>query len=96
MFVAGYGKTVSHVNDGLKSAKETKQLKLDPPFYEWVISKLKNMSLPKGDVHKKKEMVQDVTLHDLDVANAQGGQDVYMSFHDGTADDEVQENWNHR
>lgn len=22
--------------------------------------------LPKGDVHKKKEIVQDVTLHDLD------------------------------
>jgi RuvB-like protein 1 (pontin 52) len=34
--------------------------------------------LPKGDVHKKKEVVQDVSLHDLDVANArpQGGQDV--------------------
>merc|ERR1712072_69829 len=34
--------------------------------------------LPKGDVHKKKEIVQDVTLHDLDVANAkpQGGQDI--------------------
>merc|ERR1712227_310143 len=34
--------------------------------------------LPKGDVHKKKEIVQDVTLHDLDMANArpQGGQDV--------------------
>lgn len=34
--------------------------------------------LPKGDVHKKKEVVQDVTLHDLDSANArpQGGQDV--------------------
>ena len=31
--------------------------------------------LPKGDVHKKKEIVQDVSLHDLDVANArpQGG-----------------------
>jgi RuvB-like protein 1 len=34
--------------------------------------------LPKGEVHKKKEIVQDVTLHDLDMANAkpQGGQDV--------------------
>lgn len=34
--------------------------------------------LPKGEVHKKKEIVQDVTLHDLDVANAkpQGGHDV--------------------
>jgi DNA helicase TIP49 (TBP-interacting protein) len=26
--------------------------------------------LPKGDVHKKREVVQDVTLHDLDTANA--------------------------
>lgn len=26
--------------------------------------------LPKGDVHKKKEIVQDVSLHDLDIANA--------------------------
>ena len=34
--------------------------------------------LPKGDVHKKKEIVQDVTLHDLDVSNArpQGGKDL--------------------
>nr|WCZ58421.1 49 kDa TBP-interacting protein [Paratrimastix eleionoma] len=34
--------------------------------------------LPKGDVHKKKEVIQDVTLNDLDHANAkpQGGQDV--------------------
>ncbi|VDO58072.1 unnamed protein product [Schistosoma margrebowiei] len=34
--------------------------------------------LPKGEVHKKKDVVQDVTLHDLDVANArpQGGQDI--------------------
>lgn len=34
--------------------------------------------IPKGDVHKKRQVVQDVTLHDLDVANAkpQGGRDV--------------------
>ena len=34
--------------------------------------------LPKGQVHKRKEIVQDVTLHDLDMANAkpQGGQDI--------------------
>jgi RuvB-like protein 1 len=33
--------------------------------------------IPKGDVHKRKELVQDVTLHDLDIANArpQGGGD---------------------
>merc|ERR1712038_78023 len=37
--------------------------------------------IPKGDVHKKKEIVQDVTLHDLDCANArpQGGHD-FMSL----------------
>ncbi|KAF8863996.1 TIP49-domain-containing protein [Acephala macrosclerotiorum] len=34
--------------------------------------------IPKGDVHKKKEIVQDITLHDLDIANSrpQGGQDI--------------------
>ncbi|KAH0576720.1 TBP-interacting protein TIP49 [Spironucleus salmonicida] len=34
--------------------------------------------VPKGDVHKRKEIVQNVTLHDLDMANAQpkGGQDL--------------------
>merc|ERR1712032_1786652 len=34
--------------------------------------------VPKGDVHKKKEVVQDVTLHDLDMANAkpQSGGDI--------------------
>ncbi|KAJ1982339.1 RuvB ATP-dependent DNA helicase pontin [Dimargaris verticillata] len=34
--------------------------------------------IPKGDVHKKREVIQDVTLHDLDVANAkpQGGHDI--------------------
>lgn len=34
--------------------------------------------LPKGDVHKKKEIIQDVTLNDLDQANARpkGGHDI--------------------
>lgn len=34
--------------------------------------------LPKGEVYKKKEVIQDVTLHDLDTANArpQGGHDI--------------------
>lgn len=34
--------------------------------------------IPKGEVHKKKEIIQDVTLHDLDIANTrpQGGQDI--------------------
>merc|ERR1711975_195720 len=37
-----------------------------------------HVPLPRGDVHKRKEVVQDVTLHDLDLANAkpQGGQDL--------------------
>mmetsp|Transcript_60980 Transcript_60980/g.54980 ORF Transcript_60980/g.54980 Transcript_60980/m.54980 type:complete len:537 (+) Transcript_60980:39-1649(+) len=28
------------------------------------------VSIPKGNVHKKKEIIQNVTLHDLDVANS--------------------------
>jgi RuvB-like protein 1 (pontin 52) len=42
------------------------------------------VSVPKGDVHKKKTVVQDVTLHDLDVANAHplssSGKDVMSLF----------------
>merc|ERR1712154_314066 len=110
--MGGYGKTVSHVVIGLKTAKGTKQLKLDPSIYESLQKEKVEMGdviyieansgavkrqgrsdnyateydleaeeyvpLPKGDVHKKKEVIQDVTLHDLDVANArpQGGQDI--------------------
>nr|CAG4645478.1 EOG090X04OZ [Lynceus sp. MCZ IZ 141354] len=110
--MGGYGKTVSHVVIGLKTAKGTKQLKLDPSIYESLqkervevgdviyieansgavkrqgrsdtfatefdLEAEEYVPLPKGDVHKKKEVVQDVTLHDLDVANArpQGGQDI--------------------
>ena len=34
--------------------------------------------LPKGNVHKTKEVFQELRLHDLDIANAtpQGGQDL--------------------
>lgn len=32
--LSGYGKTISHVIVGLKSTKETKQLRLDPSIYE--------------------------------------------------------------
>ncbi|KAI4461358.1 ruvb-related reptin and pontin [Holotrichia oblita] len=112
VFLPGYGKTVSHVIIGLRTAKGSKQLKLDPSIYEALqkekvevgdviyieansgavkrqgrsdafatefdLEAEEYVPLPKGDVHKKKEVVQDVTLHDLDVANAkpQGGQDV--------------------
>ncbi|EEB14517.1 conserved hypothetical protein [Pediculus humanus corporis] len=110
--LGGYGKTVSQVIIGLKTAKGTKQLKLDPSIYESLqkekvetgdviyieansgavkrqgrsdtfatefdLEAEEYVPLPKGDVHKKKEVIQDVTLHDLDVANArpQGGQDI--------------------
>ncbi|EAU82356.1 RuvB-like helicase 1 [Coprinopsis cinerea okayama7 len=110
--LSGYGKTVSHVVVGLKTAKGTKQLRLDPTIYESILKEkivvgdviyiehntgaVKRVGrsdayaasydlesetyvpLPKGDVHKKKELVQDVTLGDLDAANArpQGGQDI--------------------
>ncbi|KIM40643.1 hypothetical protein M413DRAFT_446064 [Hebeloma cylindrosporum] len=110
--LSGYGKTVSHVIVGLKSAKGTKQLRLDPTIYEAILKEkivvgdviyiehqtgaVKRVGrsdayassydlesetyvpLPKGEVHKRKELVQDVTLNDLDAANArpQGGQDI--------------------
>ncbi|KAK2705059.1 ruvB-like helicase 1 [Artemia franciscana] len=110
--MGGYGKTIAHVIVGLKTAKGTKQLKLDPSIYEALqkervdtgdviyieansgavkrqgrsdafstefdLEAEEYVPLPKGDAHKKKEVVQDVTLHDLDSANArpQGGQDI--------------------
>ena len=62
-----------------RSVRLTHSYATTPPS---MISKRKSTSqfqtkLPKGDVHKKKEIVQDVTLHDLDMSNArpspQGG-----------------------
>lgn len=100
----GFGRTLSHILVTLKSAKGSKQLKLDPTLYESFqresicvgdviyiesasgsikrIGRSESYSnefdleadeyvpLPKGEVFKKKELVQQVTLHDLDVANA--------------------------
>ena len=37
---------------------------------EYDLEAEEDVPIPKGDVHKKKEIVQDVTLHDLDVSNA--------------------------
>lgn len=110
--LGGYGRTISHLLIGLKSAKGTKKLRLDPSIYEAIqkervtvgdviyieantgackrvgrsdayatefdLEAEEYVPIPKGEVHKRKEIVQDVTLHDLDVANAkpQGGQDV--------------------
>ncbi|KAJ1944319.1 RuvB ATP-dependent DNA helicase pontin, partial [Linderina macrospora] len=110
--LGGYGKTIANVVVGLKTAKGTKQLRLDPSIYESLLKERVSVGdviyieantgsvkrvgrsdayateydleadeyvpLPKGDVHKKREVIQDVTLHDLDMANAkpQGGQDI--------------------
>ena len=110
--LGSYGRTISHLLLGLKSAKGSKKLRLDPSIYEAVqkervavgdvvyieantgackrvgrsdayatefdLEADEYVPVPKGDVHKRKEIVQDVTLHDLDTANArpQGGQDV--------------------
>ncbi|MDP2437151.1 MAG: RuvB-like domain-containing protein [archaeon] len=107
-----YGKAIAHVIVGLKTAKGTRQLKLDPLIYENLqkervrpgdvifieansgavkrvgrsdayaaevdLEAEEYVPLPKGEVHKHKDIVQDVTLHDLDVANAspQGGHDI--------------------
>ncbi len=106
------GRTVSHLNVGLKTAKGVKQLKLDPAIYdslrkakvtvgdvvyieagsgivkrlgrceayksEYDLEAEEYVALPKGEVQKKKEIIQDVTLHDLDMANArpQNGSDL--------------------
>lgn len=35
--LSGYGKTIAHVVVGLKTAKGTKQLKLDPTIYEAIL-----------------------------------------------------------
>ncbi|TAQ89158.1 hypothetical protein B7494_g2541 [Chlorociboria aeruginascens] len=110
--LGSYGKTISTLLIGLKSAKGQKKLRLDPSIYEAIqkervtvgdviyieantgackrvgrsdafatefdLEAEEYVPIPKGEVHKKKEIVQDVTLHDLDVANArpQGGQDI--------------------
>ena len=44
--MGGYGKTVSHVVIGLKTAKGTRQLKLDPSIYE----SLQKEKVQTGDV----------------------------------------------
>ncbi|RFU29370.1 hypothetical protein B7463_g6973, partial [Scytalidium lignicola] len=110
--LGSYGKTISTLLIGLKSARGQKKLRLDPSIYEAIqkervtvgdvvyieantgackrvgrsdayatefdLEAEEYVPLPKGEVHKKKEIVQDVTLHDLDIANArpQGGQDI--------------------
>ena len=45
--------------------------------------------VPNGDVHKKREITQDVTLHDLDVANASPSAQKNSAF--GAADGNLME-----
>lgn len=106
------GRVLSHIIVGLKTAKGTKQLKLDPSIFsglqqarvavgdviyiesnsgavkrlgrsdayrqEYDLEAEDYVPVPKGDVQKKREIVQEVTLHELDVANArpQAGSDM--------------------
>lgn len=60
------------------SGAAKRQGRCDTYATEYDLETEEYLPLPKGEVHKKKEVVQDVTLHDLDVANArpQGGQDI--------------------
>lgn len=60
------------------SGSVKRQGRCDAYATEYDLETEEYVPLPKGEVHKKKEVVQDVTLHDLDVANArpQGGQDI--------------------
>jgi len=103
----GYGKAVAHVILGLKTARGSKQLRLDPAIHAALLRERVSpgdvvyleaasgavrrvgrcaahaaafdlggetyVPLPTGDVHKRREVVQDVTLHDLDAANARPG-----------------------
>ncbi|KNH09238.1 RuvBlike 1-like protein [Perkinsela sp. CCAP 1560/4] len=100
----GYGKTISHVDLGLRTTKGQKRIKMDSSIYRYLESEsvavgdviyieatsgvVKKMGrcdayaaehdleaeeyvpLPKGDIYKKKEIVQRVSLHDIDAANA--------------------------
>eukprot|EP00536_Pseudo-nitzschia_multiseries_P006123 jgi/Psemu1/324213/estExt_fgenesh1_pg.C_1260011 len=102
--LGGYGRTISHVILGLKTAKGSKTLRLDPTIHdslskegvavgdviyieansgavkrvgrsdsfatEFDLEAEEYVPIPKGDVHKQKTVIQDVTLHDLDMANA--------------------------
>lgn len=102
--LGSYGRALSHLTVGLRTAKGTQRIKLDAAIYETLqkegvsvgdviyietasgsvkrVGRSDDFSaeydleadnyvpLPKGEVHKKKEVIQEVTLHDLDVANA--------------------------
>ncbi|CAP36675.1 Protein CBR-RUVB-1 [Caenorhabditis briggsae] len=101
---SGLGKTISHLLIGLKTAKGSKQLKLDPSIYDSILKQRVEVGdviyieansgivkrvgrcdvyasefdleadefvpMPKGDVRKSKDIVQNVSLHDLDLANS--------------------------
>ncbi|CAD6236044.1 unnamed protein product [Miscanthus lutarioriparius] len=80
----GYAKSISHVAVGdviyieANSGAVKRVGRCDSFATEYDLEAEEYVPIPKGEVHKKKEIVQDVTLHDLDAANAQpqGGQDI--------------------
>ncbi|KAJ7432463.1 TIP49 C-terminus-domain-containing protein [Mycena galericulata] len=86
--LSGYGKTVSHrailkekivVGDVIYVEANIKRVgRSDAYASSYDLESETYVHPPRGDVHKRKELVQDVTLGDLDAANArpQGGQDI--------------------
>lgn len=54
----------------IRSFRPQRQGRCDTFATEFDLEAEEYVPLPKGDVHKKKEIIQDVTLHDLDIANA--------------------------
>lgn len=66
----GFGIKTNPIPKFLFFAFLQRQGRCDTYATEFDLEAEEYVPLPKGDVHKKKEIIQDVTLHDLDVANA--------------------------
>lgn len=66
----GFGTETGSIPGFLFFAFSQRQGRCDIYATEFDLEAEEYVPLPKGDVHKKKEIIQDVTLHDLDVANA--------------------------
>lgn len=66
----GFGTKTNPILKFLFFAFLQRQGRCDTYATEFDLEAEEYVPLPKGDVHKKKEIIQDVTLHDLDVANA--------------------------
>lgn len=65
-----FGDLAANTHPALRFLFLQRQGRCDTYATEFDLEAEEYVPLPKGDVHKKKEIIQDVTLHDLDVANA--------------------------